>query len=299
MQEMFPEPESSSLLRRYAFHLMVGTFVLVVSFAYGFSAGLKKNSGLAHAGFQGWELAGDASDGMTRMPLPDGVTALPLGQEITLNNKAAEVVSFVSDRSAVELVNEQMAAWKAAGIKVLGTAGARRGFVIGFNPAIRERYSFTAWSVPPALRNSVSGGKPVQGTMIVADAGKGTEPNEGLVPDVPLMPGGKGGSVFSALDPGGRSYSGIYTHPGTVADSVDFFESELPNYGWRKEESDIGNVEKSRFEVGHLLFRRAGEEAIIMLSPSSDIAADDGETAKTVVSVSRGPLGIENWRQPR
>jgi hypothetical protein len=289
--------------QRNAFRIGVGAFVVVTSFLYGISAGLEKKSSRATAAVSPLWAYSDAQPVMRRLHLPSGVEAVPLGRDVKINNQNAEIVSFVSNRAADELVNQQMAVWKASGMKVIGAATGRRGLAVAVDMSAGERWSFSAWSVPPELRAVLSGGRPVQGFMEVADmdvSGGGRE-RDGTVPGVPLMPGGKGGAVFSALDPGGRSYSGVYTNPGSLSDNVAFYRNELSGAGWTELNSEQSQPNGARFEVANVIFTRDSEQIVLLFSPSVGAAdASDGDSGeKTVVSVTRGSLNIERWRALR
>ena len=285
--------------KRHALEIMVGIFVVVMSFAYGLSVGLAKHRSNAWADLaETFDLSLETAP-LRRIKLPDGVKAVPLGREVTINNQPAEMVSFVSNRPAKELVDQQMQSWKAAGMKTVGTSTSQRGFVIAFDQANSERYSFSAWTVPPAMRPSMSGGAPVSGMIAVADARSATAASDGTVPDVPLMAGGKAGAVFSALDPGGRSYTGVYTIPATLEESANFYRSELSGAGWSELNSEISTIEGAKFEVGNVIFHRGPEQIVLLFSPSRDVRAADSGSEKTVVSVTRGPFNIEQWRAPR
>ncbi|MFN8390295.1 MAG: hypothetical protein U0136_08405 [Bdellovibrionota bacterium] len=292
-------------LRRHAFHLSVGSFVVVVSFLYGISVGLNRKPSSAFAsGGSPWALV-DTDQTLHRLQLPAGVIAAPMGKDITINNHAAEIVSFVSDRAAEQIVNEQIGRWKQSGMKVVGLAKGKRGFAIGLNEVTQERFSISAWTVPPTMRGSLSGGHSVQGVLQVADTGI-AESETVSVPDVPLMPGGKGGAVFSALDPGGRSYSSVYTNPGSIADSLAFYRNELTGAGWQELNSDLSQPDGSRFEVGNVVFRKDGEEIVLLFSPllqgggvEAPASSDSSPEQKTVLAITRMPMNIERWRAPQ
>jgi len=286
-------------LRRYAFHLSVGAFILIVSFAYGLSVGLSKRHNNAFAAMSAFGENAFVGGEIVRLKLPAGVRATPVGREMTINNRDAEIVSFVSQRSANDLLQEQQRVWKAAGMKTFGTSGSHRGFVMAFDRDRNERYSFTAWTVPASLRSSISGGNPTQGMMSVADIGKvgaDSEPSDGTVPGVSLIPGGKGGAVISSLDPGGRTYSSVYTNPGTIDDNIDYYRNELSQDDWRELHVDDSRPENSPVDVGNLIFGRGNEQIVLLMTPSK---SDDTDDLRTTVAVTRGPLGIERWRNIR
>ncbi len=277
-------------INRRAFQLSVGAFVLLSAFLYGISAGLARNSSKAHAKFV--PFMDDAGTPIaTRLALPAGVSVSPLGREVTINDHPAEIVSFVSSRPAADLINEQIAMWKTAGMKAFGKSGGRRGIALGFNEATGERFSFSAWTVPPQLRAKLSGGSPTQGFMSVSDSQQAGRASDGTVPDVPLKPGGKAGAVFSAVDPGGRTYTGAYTLPGTIGENIEYYRAELGANGWRELNAEAAPRPAAGIEVGNTIFQQGGEEIVLLFTPLAD--AND---ARTVVSVTRGPINIERWR---
>ncbi len=293
------ESRRASFFRRYAFHLIVGGFILTVSFAYGLSVGLSKRTNVAYAAlgafgenaFQGGEIR--------RLKLPAGVHATPIGKEMTVNNHDAEIVSFVTTRSARELAQDQMRIWKASGFKTVGTTGARRGIVLAFDEGRNERYSLSVWTVPPALRGQMSGGNPTQGLMSVSDVGRvgaATGQDDGTVPGVALLPGGKGGAVVSSVDPGGRTYSSVYTNPGTIFDNIEFYRGELAPDGWRELHVEAAQPEGAPFEVGNIIFGRGSEQIVLLMTPSRN---ENSSGERTTVAVTRGPLEIERWRNIR
>lgn len=308
--------------RRHAFHIGIGVFVVVMSFAYGLSAGLAKRNGKAFALPERGVFAPsdfDAGDSRpARLKVPDGVIVIPLGRDITINDQAAEMISFVTERPAKELVEEQMDKWRTSGLTVVGKATNRRGFAIAFQQNGGERYSFSAWSVPPVFRSQMSQGKPVQGMMSVVDGRASGVRTDGTVPEVPLKPGGKGGAVFSSLDGNGRTFSGVYTLPGSVLENIHYYRAELADSGWQELVSDYSQPQGAKFNVGNMIFRKDGEELVLLFSPvapekasgalgaeNSDGAEDTAaspasfeEQEKSIVAITKGPLAIENWRPP-
>ena len=293
------DSESPSFVRRYAFHLAIGTFILVISFAYGVSVGLSKRNSNAYAALSAFGENAFVGGEIVRLKLPSGVQATPVGREMTVNNHDAEIASFVSRRTATDLLQEQQLVWKAAGLKTVGTAGQHRGFVLAFDRVRNERFSFSVWTVPAALRARVSGGNPTQGLMSVADVGKigaDSEPSDGTVPGVALIPGGKGGTVVSSLDPGGRTFSSVYTNPGSIGDNIDFYRGELAQDDWRELHSEDSQPENSPVEVGNLIFGRGNEQIVLLMTPSKN---DDSDALRTTVAVTRGALEIERWRDIR
>lgn len=262
----------------------VGTFIVVTSFLYGLFAGLRGDRSLAFAtlGDRVWETLWDTGPGLERLQLPRGVIASPMGNDVRINDRAGEVASFVTKRAPQEIVNEMKLLWEQRGARVLAFATERRGFALAVNFSTHERQLLSVWSVPPTVRQELSSGYPVQGIVSLIDFAEHTAvPGDGEVPEVPLPEGGKGGAVFSALDAGGRSWSGVYTVPGKVEEVLDFYTDELRSRGWRLMDRQDPAGESLRMSVGSLRAARGSEEIVLLVSPRT---ADDA-----VVSVNRGP----------
>lgn len=270
---------------RHSFPITVGVFVVVTSFLYGISAGLaKRTDRFAVASLSPMD---DWTPEESRIAIPRDVTVVPLGRAMEINGKAAEAVSFVTDRGIKELFAEQVTLWESRGATVMGVATNRRGFAVGFNERTGERLSMSASLLPALLGDMVAAGRSVQGFISVVDLGKGEgEMGSGEVPDVPLLGGGKAGTVVSALDSGGRSYTGVYTIPGTVELVSDLYRDELTARGWRAVEAGLPTGRALANAVGSLRFVQRGEELVLLLSPGESASGLDG---KTVVMVSRAP----------
>src|SRR5690349_6062672 len=100
---MIPSPNpiltEPRFFQRHGFQLAIGGFILVCSFLYGISAGLGKATSTAHAKFVPFTEDGGVP-ALSRLTLPAGVVASPLGRDVTINDHPAELVSFVSGRAA-------------------------------------------------------------------------------------------------------------------------------------------------------------------------------------------------------
>ena len=271
------------------FSLIIGVFVLVVSFFYGLAQGLSQKAPKAHAGFAfdpGMESLGQISE---RVRLPQGAMAVPMGEDVTVNNRSVDAVAFVSRRPVEDLVREQLDLWKADGLSAIHRMSESHAVAIAANRTSGERYSLVVWAVPKRLRAAVSRGYPVQGTLAVAagerqGGGEQEEVSGGAVPGVPLMPGGSAGSVFSSRDRGVRSYSSVYTNPGRVWDSVEFYRSALAEDGWQ----EIGRQGAGEMtdEMGFLNFVQHGQELSLLFN---SVVEQEGNQPQTLVTIIMGP----------
>lgn len=287
------EHDAAQALRRgrIAFNCYFGAFVITAAFLFGLSNGLSARLPHAHATLSPLNFSGlvatDVPLNDLARGLPKGVAATPMGEEITINGKPASVVMFSSNRAIKAVVEDQVEIWKGKGLFAVGAAGSTRGVGIGLNRDTGERFSIIAWKVPEQLKRVVGGGSRIQGIVASADAagapGAHHEEMSGEVPGVPLTPGGRGGSVFSSLDRAGRSYSGAYTSPSTVEDTMAFYVGTMRDLGWAlRDESD---TERGGLGFGSLRFERDSEEVILLFSP---VPRKDGGPAKTLVTVARG-----------
>ena len=273
------------------FFLLVGLSVVVFSFAYGLSVGLKRPRQWAHARAESWETPLDQSTEtalLNELGLPAGTEVSRLGRNAMVNNRPATIDSFLSETAPKRILQEQKQFWEAAGFKTVSTQGQHRGVMVGFDPSSQRKLSLSVWTVPNQLRALVSEGKPVQGMLSVVEAEKiGAAQDGQLIPEVPLIPGGKGGAVFRSDDILGESYSSVYSNPGNIEQNLEFYRRELRSGGWSENGGLVGTAEQ---QVGHLTFHRESEEIVLLFSPKR------GETEETVVAVFRGPQ-LENQRR--
>ena len=279
---------------RILFSVAICTFVIVISFFYGFAKGLGKNVTPAQAS----ATLGVSFDEAARLPegitLPLGTTVLPIGKNVRINDRDVEIVSFVSERSVREISRDQLARWSRKNLQFVHRITERRAVLLGTDRVSGQKYSFMVWMVPPTLRRFVSQGHPVQGTLAVsardAHGAHSEMPFEGEVPGVPVMPGGSGGAVFSSDDIGGRSHTGVYTNPGTVEDSVTFYRTLLSEAGWQ----EVSSRNDLPFEGAHAQQRfTRGAQEITLLYAVPNITLPSSDDAKTVVTV------IRSGRMPR
>ena len=285
-----------SFLERYALHLGVGVFVLMSSFLYGVTIGLQKNAALASLPRGNAPLFDSTEAPLKRLIPPADAIVSPLGRDMTINNHAAEMISVYSDRSAASLLEEQAQIWKTQGLKVIASTGQHRGFVLALKGAGEERYFFSAWTVPPPLREKMSAGRATQGSMSVYDFSPGDPASDGGIPEIPIKTGGKGGAVISSLDPGGRTYSSVYTVPGDIRENIEYYRAELEIQGWQVLHQDSTTPERADYEVGNLVFNKSGEEIVMLFTPLTNDTSEDSFGPQTVVSITKGTLNIERWR---
>lgn len=277
------DSRGDSFLVRNGFTLIVGAFVILMSFFYGLTRGLQHRPAFAAPDLL--TSTRTASElGLQRIELPSGVIPMPLGSDMEVNGLPAEMLSFVTDRSPQRLTEEQMDRWKERGFEVAGKSTVRRGVAFALDRSTGDRYSFSAWSVPGPMQQLASRGLPVQGLMSVVDrADRGDRVQS--VPEVPVLPGGKGGAVMSSVDNGYRSYSAAYTNPGTIAENLEFYRSELGVAGWREQFADLHDAEPLRtHRNGSAVFHRGGEEVVLLLSPAAE---NESGGERTVVAVTR------------
>lgn len=302
-------PCDSSLLReeslarqqrrlRFRLHCYAALFVIVVSFLYGFSAGMREKVAEASPdrnAFGGellnasMNLSTEASEDdplvLEKLNVPEGVVPASFGRDAMINGKKAAMLSFFTNRSIDHLLAEQQGKWRAQGFKVFGGSRGKRGVLIAFDPTRGERYSMSAMLVPPQIRNLVSQGYKVQGVLSYAETAlanvQHVDESVGLVPGVPLLSGGKGGAVFSAEEQQGRSYSGVYTVPGSVSESITAYRDALLLDSWRETANVFeGDVHS---KAGSLSFRRGSEELTLLFAARPRFFSGATQTVVTVV----------------
>lgn len=282
--ELDTKPVDRERRFRFAFHLYVTTFVVVTAFIYGLSAGLNKKIEPAFATL-GFGEGAKISDELAAR-LPQGVTALPVGDEVSINGKPSELVSFFTNRKVRGIVRDVVREWKKDGLKVLQMTTGQRGIALGFDEVLGKRYALTVWVVPPPMRGFTGTNKKVQGILTVQNEAASPTSSDfelnGEVPGVSIMPGGKGGAVVSSRDPGGRSYSSVYTNPGSISMNLSFYRAQLAPQGWEELSGDYDQTEAKGH--GHLRMQRGRQELNLLFSPVRGSAGME----KTVVMVSIG-----------
>lgn len=267
-----------NFFKKYYFLIYLSSFVVFCSFFIGISIGLKR----AKAKEQSLSFTHYANNEVIfeKIRLPDDVELAPIGKNIEINGKSAEIANFVTNRNVDELIFKQMGIWKKEGLEVVGGASSKRGFAIAIGKEKKERYSIRAWKVPEILRKTSVKEKSVQG--IFSYVSMDGYDKQGLVPGVPVMPEGKAGTLFSAEEPHlgryfGRSYVGVYTNPGSVEDGVSFYREYFQNSSWNSEEMNLPL--SSDASIANLVFTKEREEITLLFSALS--------RDKTVVNVVR------------
>lgn len=279
---------------RLGFHLLIGLSVVVISFGYGLASGLNRKISKAQATLSYETAPVQLSDKLT---LPDGVRVVPLGDEVAINGKPMDVATFISSRGVVELLDEQVKLWERQGLYAAGAASRLRGVAFAVNQATGERFSAVAWVIPPPYRKIISQGEPVEGFVSYANnaahpAAASVDEASGLIPGVPLAPGGKSGAVLSSRDPGGRSYTGVYSNPGTVQMNVDYYRSVFSADGWRETPSVVGDARGERSAA--LTFVRNKQEAVLLLSAADGgSSGSDGSQFRTSLTITLGGVTHE------
>jgi hypothetical protein len=278
------------------FHAVVGLFVVVCSFVYGLVYGLSKHAPSAQASFpmfaQGALGEGANYVPATREDLPHGIYVMPVGKDVAIAGKQAALLSFVSKRGVKNILTEQVKKWEAQGMIALGAGTTARGVALAIDKSSGERFVINVWKVPPSLKKLAANGMPVQGIISKTTGGLfpelGESEKEGLVPGVPLYPGGKPGAVFSSQEGAVRSYSSMYRNAGPVEETVSFYRRELPLTGWSVREGAI--MPRGSSNVGHLTFEREEEELTLLFVPvEPKVGLRKSETMETMTFVLLGP----------
>jgi hypothetical protein len=190
----------------------------------------------------------------------------------------------VSERGVAEIYHEIENKWQARGLSPLGEFTDFRAVLLAVDEIKKNRYALTLWIVPPSIRQHVSQGYPVQGSLAVFE-GHGSWDNDSLessgeVPGVPLREGGRAGALFSSLDRGGRSYTGVYTLSGGIEGNLRYYLDILSDDGWRRSIPDLGDLSESS---AFLNLRRNGEELVILFSELKEPGSDLDRTVATVI----------------
>ena len=279
------------------FHAAVGAFVIVSSFVYGLVHGLSKQAELANAARSPEQMypalsSGSPTNWPLDYPLPRGIKVVPMGDRIAINGKSADIVSFTTDKSVRRIVGEQMDLWTDAGLKAIAAKGPARATAIAFDTLSGKKLTMTAWLVPQKLRGQISSGHPVQGIVAihhgVYEGMADPEETDGEIPGVPVMDGSDKGAVFSSLDRGGRSYTAVYTNPGSVRENLLYYADAMAALGWTLK-TPINLSPKIRTAK----FHREQQEASLLFAPAGN--SEDYDDVQTVVTVIVAPL-LEAYR---
>lgn len=273
---------------RRGFFIVFVLSVITLSFAYGLSIGFSRHSWSAQAKLAAVPYKGDLSDSslFDKGMMAAGLELYSVGNDVEINGHLADVFSFNSVRDVKSLLGEQESLWKDRGFETAGTVTGKRGSVVAYDPVTNARYSAVAWKVQPQFRETVSEGYPVSGVIsAIADESRVLtdgldEAKSGLVPGVPMYPDGKSGAVFSSRDPGGRSYTGVYTLPASAGDVMDYYLSNLQVAGWTAVEQRA--FQAGSKDAGHLVFEKGQEAIFLVMVESTD--------SSTALSVTRSPV---------
>ena len=269
-------------------------FVLVVSFLYGLVKGLHPELTLASA----FSLA--PFDEVTesdlvqyqprRIAAARGLEFTPLGRNVRLNGKDAEMLFFQSHRDVEDIVDEQVQIWESRGLVTSGKTGPQKGVGVATNTRSGERYLITAWTVPEGERAEISQGRQTQGVLSVATSALTALANPdgvlGIVPGVPLMPGATAGALFSSEESDGRSYTSAYTAHVDVATAAEFYRTTLQSGGWK-----LLTPEESILENHTMLQFIRNEELITLLFSGIVDEVKSRSSYETLITVTRAPRG--------
>ncbi|MBP9837586.1 MAG: hypothetical protein KBC84_02620 [Proteobacteria bacterium] len=263
------------------FLFLVGSFVVVCSFAYGISAGLKKNSALAYAKLNSQFSFQEENFNPLNIALPERVEAVGMGKDVQINGMSAEVFSFYSDESVESVVRGFLDSLNRESVKIIfNTVGQKRALISGISERNKKRYLLNVWAVPSNLQEVSSRGKRTTGMMEITDLTNGfqRQSNESMIPEVPLMTGGKAGAVFSSEDlDRKRSSTTVYTNPGSIQENLDYYSEILKEQGWYLESSPLPQSVNNKI-FSNLVFHRNKDELILLLSQSEN---------KTVMNVTK------------
>lgn len=263
------------------FKVFFSIAVLLVAFFAGIALGLRRNLPAAQALV--WnsplpsELPGD-------LHLPDGLAVTSIGGDVSVNGKDAEMVSFATSRPVKDVLAEQVGLWEDRGFLALGAATSTRGMALARDHVSGDRYTMTVWQVPAQVLSGSSGSDETQGVASrlrggEASAGASGE-TAGEVPGVPLLPGGRGGSVLHSSERGQESYSGVYTNPGGLAQNAEFYQRFLRAKGWMLQSSSLAETQAAGSAA--LTFQQGRTEVVLLLAEK-----EDKQNLETVVAVTR------------
>ena len=218
------------------------------------------------------------------MPLAAGLQATQLGRNVRLNGGAAAAVSFASERPLAEVIRDQAALWRSLGFHAAGEVPGRKGIALAFHPHSGEKYSLVGVELPRGIAPSLDAARRSQGLIVYAAGGwRNGEEAGGALPGFPLMPGGRGGAVVSAQDPGGRTQTASYTNPGGVRESIEFYREALAREGWREVDGFSGAKRGTAF--GSLTVRRERQEATLLFSSEGSTEQLGGKERTTAIVI--------------
>lgn len=276
MSEMSDSSEVSrqSSVPPLLFLTIVFVAIVLISFSYGLMKGMSRRGAVARASFAGApELQ---IDNVIQRELPPGARLVPLGSDVTINGRDAHIAMFNTDSSPSQVINYLSSRWKRLGYRVGDRGGPVRAVAVAVDTDSGRRFAVSAWSVPKPLRRD-SDNSPVQGILSVSLGfqelrDRPIDDSSAEVPGIPPMPGGQVGSLFSSRDPGGRSYTGVYTNPFTVEDSISYYRKTLLDGGWSEK---LGQLDGTPLGgIDSLVFQRGGREAILIFTPAPKVSVE-------------------------
>jgi len=280
------EPVQTGILARYWVHIAVSVFVIAASFLYGIQHGLSTkvqpaNAALGPAGATMLD-AEQVAKVTSEFGLARGLKLIPMGHDVSINGRKADVLSFITSRGIRDLTREQRAIWQSRGLKVHDFSTGKRGVIFARRLGTDEFLSFIVWHTPHNLRKVASIPAAVQGVVSIStreiDPDADFSEHRGEVPGVSMMPGGRAGAVFSARDFGGKTYSSVYTVPADLSAAMFFYETDMKLQGWRP------GGKTTDEKQGALTFRKNKEELVLLFSAKPFAPKDE-----TVVFVTIFP----------
>lgn len=270
------------------FRLVFSVFVLVLAFVYGLASGLRNRTQEVQASSFSLEAQAAPSEEINlALHLVPSVQAFPIGEQTAINGNSSILAAFVTNVPVRTLLTEQTNLWERQGLFTLGVTTNKRGAVLASNRNTGEKYAMTAWSSPSPLAESLPPGFLVQGTIALMHE-HGAEDSQGIVPGVPLRPGGRAGAIFSSLDRGAKSYTGVYTNPEGLAVNVAFYQDYLLKDGWR-----LSSLNKQVSHWGAILsFEKQGEEILLVFTEKLLPDSHKRDKSTTIVVTNRLGQGM-------
>ena len=258
------------------FVILVGLFVVVVSFAYGFA---KASGRLAQASMPSIAAARPISQSQLppelRGMLPSDAQVAAMGTDVTINGLAANMISFTIDRDLRSFVFEHRTLWKYKGFEARQQSSDRRAISFAMNKTTGQRVSLVVWAVPEAVRKVVSNGYALQGTLSLIEPG--TERR--TMPGLEIMPEATSGVVVASTDLGKRTFTGTFNNPGTVEESRSFYDSRLLVDGWQ------GVSYRGDLTSNQAIYRRNNQELTLVFAQAPDNLSSRGPVAgRTLVT---------------
>ena len=286
--ERFAAMDRGIARSRVAFHCYAGAFVIVAAFLFGLSNGLSRKLPRAYASItpaEAFSHIAKRSGGPPSVPHAlSGITPIPVGDDILINGKPGATMMFYSEQGVKDVVNGQIELWRSVGLKAAGMSSSANGSALAFDEQSKDRYTITAWRTKGKLTSLGEPEPPVQGIISYLKAGVSIHatPEEirGEVPGVSPMPGASLGSLFSALDPGGRSYTGSYTNPATLSDTFNYYQVLLTTAGWSIALADHTDT------IGTMRVIKGREQVMILFNK---VRGDSSEGEKTLATITRSP----------